>query len=499
MATPGPGRGVRWDAYGGMAATLGRTGEAIYRGKAALGEGIGGGLAGLGAAIARAKERDRAAAERAGVRAEDRERWEAEFGYRQERAGRADWEWEQEQAGRAERERASKDRVSLEALAGLMDQANQAGDADLYQRASSGYQAVAKRLAGLEQAMATAGVSSAVERPGVTWQDHFAATANDAPGRVVLGGPGGLDMVLGQAEGLGLARQTASAPGGPETPNQRMARIEQETATGFGAAAPEGGDDIFKADTIDAQAAQVKEQANLLLRSKRPDEVARGRGMLRAASVMEAEAAKYRAAGGLAQRQRADEEARARRGMAYAERMAKRTDEMSGDLERLFGGIVNEQRKKEAKSGEEAQKRKDDAEGLRRLAAGIPGADQARVDALAQEVALGRVGQNEALRRLEAEFKADGGKGGDGISNKDFSDISEEFQLPVPGGEDKKYNGPLANYSRFPTDLLEAYLAREPNGPQSAKVRAEVEARRKSAGAVERWERGPDGKLRRAK
>lgn len=81
----GPISGVNWAAYGNVASLIMQAAEASARGSAALGAGIGGGLQSLGQGIQRGRERREARAERQEARADSQARWEAEFGYRQQR------------------------------------------------------------------------------------------------------------------------------------------------------------------------------------------------------------------------------------------------------------------------------------------------------------------------------------------------------------------------------------------------------------------------------
>lgn len=224
----GPISGVNWAAYGNVASLIMQAAEASARGSAALGAGIGGGLQSLGQGIQRGRERREARAERQEARADSQARWEAEFGYRQQRDAaddtRADRALEMNSANiAADNERASvASRLAMlrtlsEGYSQAMDVANQTGDGTAYQQAQTGLQSALSAMQGL---------AGGLQNPQAFQQTAAFGAPAPMPAPVT-------DAGLGQGVGAAPARVRPAAPGAPETPSQAFERKSREMSAGL--------------------------------------------------------------------------------------------------------------------------------------------------------------------------------------------------------------------------------------------------------------------------
>lgn len=522
MATPGPGRGVNWGAYGNLASILGRTGEAVYRGKAALGGGIGGGLAALGAGLERSEARRAAAAERSADRAESRDRWEAEMGYRQQRDARQDWEWDQGQAARAEQ-------VRLDALGRQLEAAVSMGDQAGAERAYGAIQAVNGRLA------ARLGVQGA--EGGGEW----------GPGLPIKAAPGQVDwqqMFAYNATGAGSGKALAAFDTSAIIEGSRAWTVPGGAPAGLGrAAVAEPDRDAAMAEVEAGIGPEVNEQRRLELigdriksmraeaagkaRSRNMRDVLDSRDLERKVKVLEGVYGPRLAALLSARDEEADAQARQARGLAYTERMeaTRRRDEreLAGQFSDIFKAQMQEERRGKEEEGKAAAKK---AETAARVAAeqarfrnlvGPIAARSPEAAARVEELA-GGIGRSEdvsqALSRLESEFPS-GPKREEraGLDPRSYQDIARTALESVEqaGRPRRPGDAAPATLAVFKPEQLRAFLAEAPAGTPTAKAVedylksigqavAPAPAKPAAGGAVEVVERDPvTGKYRLVK
>lgn len=197
----GPISGVNWAAYGNVASLIMQAAEASARGSAALGAGIGGGLQSLGQGIQRGRERREARAERQEARADSQARWEAEFGYRQQRDAADDTRADLRLSMDAVNNERIRTQGEIELLNRLMETstqkatlADQTGNVAGLQAALAEVETLGaerqRRLAKMLKINALPGTQPTAAQPAnvgpVDWEGLFANSAQGTQGRAFL-------------------------------------------------------------------------------------------------------------------------------------------------------------------------------------------------------------------------------------------------------------------------------------------------------------------------
>lgn len=479
--TQGVGRGVRWDAFRSIASLLVEAGRAAGEGYSNLGAGIGQGAAALGAKMENRRRDALERQEREGLRAEARAERESERSYRRERDSVLDSRWlaEQDQeavdrqvaAANAMRddqradaglalEQGREDRVAAEGrvslLSGILARTQSVQESALgldpedpaapqaMQAAEQARSIQARALGGLNDAMARLGVAE-VPQPGVS-------------SRVERPAP---------AAGGDRARKMADAEiGAIGVPTKRV---------GLGGATvpvPQPG------EALDVKVRALLERAQAM----RSDPAAKKNPLLakdaeRAARLVENFAAQLAAGNKAAmgrQKKAAAQEAQARATVAAAQaanRFAETAKTVPGatpDMIRAFASRVE--------AGEDPAKVHDD------LMAVVQEARQ-------REPKAGEAADPAAEARLTKAKQLLGALEGElSLSEKDAA---------TQGA----FGFTWTNLKDVPSDVLEEALrfgvdkGSSISGATLQRVQRELSGR---GGKVERWERGPDGRLRKA-